>query len=131
MSVRRTNSQKQILSVLKQLQGEINAQDLYVKLRERGEKLGLATVYRGLKALKLEGIIQERVSPTGESFYSLIRKYHQYYLNCVSCGRSLSLNTYPIEPKLVELCQGENFKVFYHTLEFFGLCHACQDQQVN
>ena len=43
MSVRRTNSQKQILSLLKQLQGEINAQDLYVKLRERGEKLGLAT----------------------------------------------------------------------------------------
>jgi len=131
MSVRRTNSQKQILSLLKQLQGEINAQDLYIKLRERGETLGLATVYRGLKALKLEGTIQERVSPTGESFYSLISKAHQHHLNCVGCGRSLSLDTCPIERQLVELCQGENFKVFYHTLEFFGLCHACQNQQPN
>ncbi len=118
MSVRRTNSQKQILSLLKQLQGEINAQDLYVKLRERGETLGLATVYRGLKALKLEGTIQERVSPTGESFYSLISKDHQHHLNCVGCGRSLSLNNCPIERQLVELCKAENFKVFDRTLEF-------------
>ncbi|MDJ0727955.1 MAG: Fur family transcriptional regulator [Prochloraceae cyanobacterium] len=131
MSVRRTNSQKQILSLLKQLQGEINAQDLYVKLRERGETLGLATVYRGLKALKLEGTIQERVSPTGESFYSLISKDHQHHLNCVGCGRSLSLDICPIEQQLIELCQAKNFQIFYHTLEFFGLCHACQNQQPN
>ena len=131
MSDRRTNSQKRILSLLKQLQGEINAQQLYIQLRERREALGLATVYRALKALKLDGTIQERVSPTGESFYSLISKEHQHHFNCVGCGRSLSLDNCPIEQELIELCQAEKFKVFYHTLEFFGLCHACQSQQPN
>ena len=131
MSVKRSNSQKQIISVLKELKEEINAQDLYVKLRQRGEKLGLATVYRGLKALKLEGTIQERVSPTGESFYSVISKEHQHHLNCVGCGRSLSLDTCPLEQQALEPYQAENFKVFYHTLEFFGLCSVCQNQQPN
>ena len=131
MSVKRSNSQKQIISVLKELKEEINAQDLYVKLRQRGDKLGLATVYRGLKALKLEGTIQERVSPTGESFYSVISKDHQHHLNCVGCGRSLSLDTCPLEQQAFEPYQAENFKVFYHTLEFFGLCSVCQNQQPN
>ena len=131
MSVKRSNSQKQIISVLKELKEEINAQDLYVKLRQRGQKLGLATVYRGLKALKLEGTIQERVSPTGGSFYSVISKEHQHHLNCVGCGRSLSLDTCPLEQQAFEAYQAENFKVFYHTLEFFGLCSACQNQQPN
>ena len=131
MSVRRSNSQKQIISVLKELKEEINAQDLYVKLRQRGEKLGLATVYRGLKALKLNGRIQERVSPTGESFYSLIGTEHQHHFNCVGCGQSLSLDTCPLEKQAFEPYQAQNFKVFYHTLEFFGLCSVCQNQQPN
>ena len=131
MSVKRSNSQKQIISVLKELKEEINAQDLYVKLRQRGEKLGLATVYRGLKALKLEGTIQERVSPTGESFYSVISKEHQHHLTCVGCGRSLCLDTCPKGQQAFEAYQAENFQVFYHTLEFFGLCSVCQNQQPN
>ncbi|PSO97090.1 MAG: transcriptional repressor, partial [Cyanobacteria bacterium QS_9_48_30] len=55
MSAPKTDSQQQILALLKQLNREISAQELYVELRRRSQSLGLATIYRALKALKLEG----------------------------------------------------------------------------
>ncbi|ELR98222.1 Fur family transcriptional regulator [Gloeocapsa sp. PCC 73106] len=126
--MRPTRNQAQILALLEQIQGEISAQQLYLQLREQKSPIGLATVYRVLKSLHLEGIIQERVASTGESFYSLITKTHYHHLNCIHCGESIAMEDCPITQQLTQWCKSQNFKVYYHTLEFFGLCHTCQDE---
>jgi Fur family transcriptional regulator, ferric uptake regulator len=56
MQVRQAHSQKTVLNLLRQLQQEIDAQDLHLELRRQGKKMGLATVYRALKFLKQEGL---------------------------------------------------------------------------
>lgn len=68
MSAPKTDSQQQILALFKQLNREISAQELYVELRRRSQSLGLATIYRALKALKLEGTIQKEPCPTVNPF---------------------------------------------------------------
>jgi Fur family ferric uptake transcriptional regulator len=130
MFIKFTKNQQNILQVLKQLKEEITAQDLYINLKEKDFKIGLATVYRTLKYLHLQGIIQERITPNGESLYELIKNSHHHHLNCVNCGRSslLKEDFCPINEQLTNWCQSQNFKLYYHTLEFFGLCEICQNE---
>ncbi len=126
MTVRQAHSQQTVLNLLRKLQQEIDAQDLYLELRRRGQKMGLATVYRALKFLHKEGLIQGRPSTNNKFLYSAASSYHQHHLNCLKCQRSIVLADCPISEKLESLFQSQEFKVYYHTLEFFGLCSDCQ-----
>ncbi|MGK7938189.1 MAG: Fur family transcriptional regulator [Xenococcaceae cyanobacterium] len=128
MTVRQARSQQTILNLLRELQQEIDAQDLHLELRRRGQKMGLATVYRALKFLHKEGLIQERPSTNNKSFYSATSSHHQHHLNCLNCQCSIVVADCPISEKLEHWFQSQEFKVYYHTLEFFGLCPDCQNQ---
>lgn len=125
MKVQRTRSQDRIFKLLNNLNRAISAQDLYVELRKRNENMGLATVYRSLEALKLEGAVQVRTLATGESLYSSVQ-HDRHHLTCLHCGTSIPINDCPVSDLENQLEQSHNFKVYYHTLEFFGLCDRCQ-----
>ncbi|PSO64924.1 MAG: transcriptional repressor [Cyanobacteria bacterium QH_2_48_84] len=116
MSAPKTDSQQPILALLKQLNREISAQELYVELRRRSQSLGLATIYRALKALKLEGTIQTRTLSNGESFYSLAEA-EQHYLTCLNCGKSILLENCPICQESAASREQE------HQRAFFGIAH--------
>ncbi len=120
-----TRSQERILNLLKTLSQSVSAQDLYVKLRESQQGLGLATVYRALETLKLEGLVQVRTLANGESLYSPIQR-DLHHLTCLACGRSVAIEQCPVHDLERQLQTSHRFKVYYHTLEFFGLCDRCQ-----
>ena len=73
MKAQRTRSQERIMAVLQNLNHSISAQDLYIELRNRQQDMGLATVYRSLEALKIQGEVQVRTLANGESVYSSIK----------------------------------------------------------
>ncbi len=120
----RTRSQERILNLLKSIKQGISAQNLYVELRNSNQSMGLATVYRSLEALKLEGLVQVRTLTNGEALYSLV-KQDKHHLTCLQCGRSIPIEQCPVHQLETELEVNQNFKIFYHTLEFFGLCDKC------
>lgn len=125
MKSQRTRSQERIYHLLKSLNRAVSAQELYIELRQRSQNVGLATVYRALDALKLEGSVQVRTLPTGESLYSSLQADH-HHLTCVNCGQSIPVNECPVHDLEDKLEKSHRFKVYYHTLEFFGLCDRCQ-----
>lgn len=125
MKTQRTRSQERILRLLKSLKQAISAQDIYVKLREGKDSMGLATVYRSLETLKLEGVVQVRTVANGESLYSTVKE-DKHHLTCLQCGASIPIHECPVHELENQLHQSHQFKIFYHTLEFFGLCQACQ-----
>lgn len=128
MKVIRTRSQERVLKLLKSIKKSISAQDIYVKLRKRNQAIGLATVYRSLEALKLEGLVQVRTLGNGEAVYSLVQQ-DKHYLTCLQCGNSIPIKQCPVHQLETDLQDNHEFKIFYHTLEFFGLCNQCQIQQ--
>jgi Fur family ferric uptake transcriptional regulator len=130
MGDRRTRSQKHILKVMQGLTKPASAQDLYAKLRDCDHAIGLATVYRSLDALKLDGLVQVRTLPTGESLYSLPQE-DRHHLTCLRCGRSISVEECPVHHLEHELQHTHKFRIYYHTLEFFGLCPSCQAQEAS
>lgn len=125
MKSQRTRSQERILTLLKMLDRAISAQDIYLELRNRNESMGLATVYRSLEALKLEGTVQVRTLGNGESLYSTMQE-DRHHLTCLQCGNSIPIDRCPVHDLEEQLHQSYQFKIFYHTLEFFGLCTQCQ-----
>ncbi|NJP09388.1 MAG: transcriptional repressor [Leptolyngbyaceae cyanobacterium RU_5_1] len=125
MRSRHTRSQERIVEVLKTLDEAISAQDLYIELRNRNLSLGLATVYRALEALKLEGVVQARTVSGGEALYSLVQE-DQHHLTCLQCGNSVPIDDCPVHHLEAQLNKSYKFKIYYHMLEFFGLCTQCQ-----
>lgn len=126
MKAGRTRSQERILNLLKSLNLAISAQDIYVELRNRNQSIGLATVYRSLEALKLEGAVQVRTIASGESLYSSAQQ-DKHHLTCLQCGKSIPINQCPVHELEIQLHKSHKFTIFYHTLEFFGLCNSCQE----
>lgn len=125
MKPRRTRSQDRIIDLLKTLNRAISAQDLYVELRNRNQSMGLATVYRALDALKLEGVVQMRTLAGGEALYSLIQE-DRHHFTCLQCGGSIPIDGCPVHELEEQLNKSYQFKIYYHMLEFFGLCTDCQ-----
>ena len=123
----RTRSQERLLTTLKILNRAISAQDLYIELRSREQSMGLATVYRSLEALKLEGMVQVRTLPNGEALYSLVQE-DRHHLTCVQCGSSIAIDECPVHNLEEQLHKSYEFKIYYHMLEFFGLCTRCQTE---
>ncbi|MFN6570720.1 Fur family transcriptional regulator [Dendronalium sp. ChiSLP03b] len=128
MRVIRTRSQERILNLLKTIKQGISAQDIYVELRNCNQSMGLATVYRSLEALKLEGMVQLRTLANGEALYSLAQQ-DKHHLTCLQCGTSIPIHQCPVHDLEDQLQSSHKFKIFYHTLEFFGLCGQCQINQ--
>jgi Fur family ferric uptake transcriptional regulator len=128
MRALRTRSQERILNLLKTIKQGISAQGIYVELRNRNQSMGLATVYRSLEALKLEGLVQVRTLANGEALYSLAQQ-DKHHMTCLQCGISIQFNECPVHELETHLQAAHKFKIFYHTLEFFGLCNQCQITQ--
>ncbi len=125
MKARRTRSQERILTLLKTLNQAVSAQDIHSDLRQTGQNIGLATVYRSLESLKLEGVVQVRTLPSGESLYTSTHD-DRHHLTCLRCGDSIPINECPVHELEEQLHRSYQFKIHYHMLEFFGLCTQCQ-----
>jgi Fur family ferric uptake transcriptional regulator len=123
MKAQRTRSQDRILNLLKTMNRAVSAQDIYVELRNRDQSMGLATVYRSLEALKLEGVVQVRTLASGESLYSSVQQ-DKHHLTCLQCGDSIPINECPVHNLETQLQQSHSFKIFYHTLEFLDYAIA-------
>ena len=129
METRRTRSQDRILNLLKDCQDPISAQDLYIELRAKKQSIGLATIYRSLDTLKKAGLVQVRTQPTGESLYMTLQA-DRHHLTCLNCGKAIPIDQCPVHDLERQLGKTHQFKIHYHTLEFFGLCEQCQTQTV-
>ena len=70
---------------------DVTAQELHERLRRRGERLGLATVYRTLGLLAEEGVIDALSHRQGELCYRLCGDGHHHHLVCSRCHQVVEL----------------------------------------
>lgn len=120
-----TPSQERVLNLIQHSDRAISAQSIHAEFRNSSKSMGLATVYRSLDILKLQGLIEALTLPNGETVYS-ISHTDKHHLNCLNCGKSLPINCCPIHDLSHQLSKNHSFQIYYHTLEFFGLCNQCQ-----
>ena len=124
MKAKLTRGQLWVYELLNSTSTEMTAQDIFAQFRAQGRSLSLATVYRAIKALQLRGLVQARSLTNGEWVYRLASE-DCHYLTCLNCGRSVPVEECPAHELQRKLEKNQHFTVFYHTLEFFGLCEPC------
>ena len=85
--------------------------------------LGLATVYRNLKALVDEGAIQVVTLPGEVPRYEVARHGHHHHFRCDACQRVFDVHQCPGD--LAGLAP-PGFAVSRHEITLYGLCSDCQ-----
>jgi Fur family transcriptional regulator, ferric uptake regulator len=120
---------RQRVAVATELMGESNdvtAQELHARLHERGERLGLATVYRTLGQLADSGVIDALNHDPGAVCYRWCGPDHHHHFVCVNCHRVVELGDCELDSWLDRLSKRHGFEATGHRLEVAGLCENCR-----
>jgi Fur family ferric uptake transcriptional regulator len=123
--VRATRQRAAVAAVLDELDEFRSAQDLHAMLRERGEGIGLTTVYRALQALAEAGEIDVLRTDDGEAVYRRCSTGHHHHLVCRTCGRTVEVEGAAVERWADRVARENGFVDVRHTLEVFGTCSRC------
>jgi Fur family ferric uptake transcriptional regulator len=126
VGVRPTRQRVVVLSELMGERDDVTAQQLHERLRGRGERLGLATVYRTLGLLAEEGVIDQLSHRPGELCYRWCGQGHHHHFVCSSCHRVVELDDCELEPWLERIAREHDFVTTGHRLEVSGLCPDCR-----
>jgi len=124
--VRRPTRQRAAVAAVLAETGEFrSAQELHALLREGGDKVGLATVYRNLQAMAAEGEIDMLRTDEGEAVYRACSTGHHHHLVCRECGRTVEVEGAAVEAWAARVSAEHGFTDVRHTLEIFGNCADC------
>jgi Fur family ferric uptake transcriptional regulator len=110
-------------------QGHLSVDDLERVLRERGERIGKATLYRTLDLLVRSRLVEEH--DFGEGFkryeHRLSRQPVHEHLVCLECGKVIEFRSPEMEELEARVRAETGFVPARHRLEIHGLCRACQE----
>jgi Fur family ferric uptake transcriptional regulator len=126
VGLRPTAQRVGVLAELMREQDDVTAQELHERLRARGERLGLATVYRTLNALAEEGVVDALAHHPGELCYRWCGDEHHHHLVCSSCHRVVELAECELDPWLDRIAAQHGFVATDHRLEVAGVCAGCR-----
>jgi len=103
-----------------------SAQELHDELRQRGENIGLTTVYRTLQSMASAGMLDTLRNDTGESVYRRCSDHHHHHLVCRVCGSTVEVGDHEVETWAAEVAAKHGFADVSHTIEISGTCSNCR-----
>lgn len=127
-----THQREAVASVVFASGEHLSADDIEERLRERGDRIGKATVYRTLDLLVKSNLVEEH--DFGEGFkrfqHRLSRQPAHHHLICQGCGRVQEFEIPEMPAVEARVARDLGFRPHRHRVEIQGLCRACQDQGV-
>jgi Fur family ferric uptake transcriptional regulator len=122
---RRTRQRAAVQDVLAELHEFRTAQQIHDELRQRGDSIGLTTVYRTLQSLSDAGELDALRTADGETAYRRCSDGHHHHLVCRSCGRTVEVSGPAVERWANAVAAENGFRDVSHDLEIFGTCGSC------
>lgn len=104
-----------------------SAQELHARLKEAGERVSLATVYRTLQQRLDEGTVDMIRREDGESVYRrCAAEGHHHHLVCRVCWTTVEVTAPGVEEWAARIAAEHGFTEPDHTLEITGVCADCR-----
>jgi Fur family ferric uptake transcriptional regulator len=123
---RSTRQRSLLLELVGESEAFKSAQEIHRELRNRGETVGLATIYRNLQRLVDEELVDTVRNEQGEMlFRQCVRQRHHHHLVCRGCGRVVEVDGPAVETWASSAATEHGFTDVAHTAEIFGLCPDC------
>ncbi len=107
----------------------LSAEDVYKKLLDMGEDVGLATVYRVLTQFETAGLVQRHNFEGDRAVFEMDQGGHHDHLVCVKCNCVVEFVDEGIEKKQADIAEKSGFLMTDHELVIYGVCKNCLDRK--
>ena len=116
-----THPRMRILELLeeKQPQHHLTAEDIYRRLLEHGDEIGLATVYRVLTQFEAAGLVIKHNFEGGQAMYELDRGGHHDHMVDVDTGKIIEFESPEIEKLQREIAAKHGYLLEEHSLVLY------------
>lgn len=127
LGARNTRQRTAVVELMQDMDKFASAKSIYEKLEDRGEKVGLTTVYRTLQSLAEIEAVDVLHMASGETLYRACQTdAHHHHLVCTECGKAEEIAGGPVEKWAHDVAKQYGFEVTGHDAEIYGLCVECQ-----
>lgn len=125
---RRTRQRSALDEMLERTGDFCSAQRLHAMLRDHGESISLATVYRTLQSMARDGEVDVLRTQDNESRYRrCLRQEHHHHLVCRQCGHTVEVTETAVERWADRTAREHGFAAVSHSVELQGVCAKCGD----
>ncbi len=100
----------------------LSAEDIYKRLIDSNEDIGLATVYRVLTQFEAAGLVARHHFEGGTAVFELNRGEHHDHIVCLDCGRVEEFSDAAIEERQAAIADQRGFAIADHALILYGRC---------
>ena len=97
----------------------MTAEDIYQLLRDAGEDVGIATVYRVLTQFEVAGLIERHNFDNGPAVYELDRGEHHDHMVCTETGAVIEFHDAEIEKIQVQIAEQKGYELVGHNLVLY------------
>jgi Fur family ferric uptake transcriptional regulator len=122
-----TPQREAVAEVVFSSQEHLSVDDIERRLRDGGERIGKATVYRTLDLLVRSKLVAEHDFSEGFKRYEhrLSRQPEHEHLICQECGTVTEFKSEEVRAIQDRIADRFGFRPARHKLEIYGLCAAC------
>ena len=108
-----------ILELLEHEKAHLSAEEIYRKLVEAGEEVGLATVYRVLTQFEQAGIYIRHNFEEGHAIYELTPSNHHDHMVCLETGDVIEFTDNTIEERQMMLAKEKGYEIVDHSMVLY------------
>ena len=119
-----TRQKAAVRSILDEIDGFNSAQQIHELLAAKGDRVGLATVYRNLQQLAESGDV-DVLRMGDENVDRACEPHHHHHIGCRACGRTAELTGDEVDDWLRTVTARHGFTMNDHSLELVGVCTEC------
>jgi Fur family transcriptional regulator, ferric uptake regulator len=125
--LKRTFPRIKVLEILDSSEHFMSAEEISHAFKDDAHRLPLSTIYRVLESLVRHDLVHElNLDHRNIKLYEIAHKHHAHHLICVECDKVIHLEKCPVHVFEEELKETYGFKMQHHSLDFYGVCEACQ-----
>ena len=105
----------------------VTAQEIFDRLREDGQVVGIASVYRALDLLSRMGLVR-RLDLAESAYYEPAHPggEHHHHVVCDRCGKVSSFEDQALETAIERLARRLKYSVAEHDVVLRGSCPDCR-----
>lgn len=104
----------------------MNAESIHQQLKDHGDDVGLATVYRVLTQFETAGLIRRHNFEGGFSVFEIEQGLHHDHIVCERCGMVKEFCDPVIEERQALLAEKSGFAITEHHHTIYGVCEKCR-----
>jgi Fur family ferric uptake transcriptional regulator len=125
--LRMTRQRALILEIIRHR--HLDADEVYRQAREKQPRFSLSTVYRTLRMLKEQGLVDELHFGEAHHHYEVKPSAEHHHLVCLGCGKIVEFECKLSQKMKQDLARKQGFEVTGVEINMTGYCSKCRQRR--